>query len=60
MFPATYSATALFSTKALSPNCFAQIKLPVESNLKIKPSFSPTEVRLNIPVPGSKSTVPSK
>lgn len=38
-----------------SPMFFTQIKLPVASNLVMKMSASPTEERLVIPGPGSKS-----
>ena len=37
---------------------FAQTKFPAASNLEMKISAEPAEVKLNVPAPGSKSTVP--
>ena len=42
------------------PRPLAQTKLPEESSLETKTSLPPAEVRLLVPAPGSKSTVPSK
>ncbi len=41
------------------PMLLAQSKLPEASSLLIKISSPPAEVRLNVPAPGSKSTVPA-
>src|SRR5947208_1298933 len=42
------------------PNCLAQIKFPAASNFKTKESTPPIDVSVEVPTPGSKSTVPLK
>ena len=43
-----------------APSPFAQTKFPEASNFEMNASKIPTEVKLNVPAPGSKSTDPIK
>jgi hypothetical protein len=55
MFDVPSNAMQLGLSVEIPPNDFAQTKLPLASNLEIKISKPPTEVRLVVPGPGSKS-----
>jgi hypothetical protein len=47
-------------SSALPPKLLAHTKLPEESSFETKTSLLPTEVRLVVPAPGSKSIVLQK
>ena len=52
----------LYTEDEVAPKRFAQIKLPESSNFETTISPFPllTDVKLKVPAPGSKSTVPEK
>ena len=56
--PASDTDTVAFDTD--TPAGSAAARLPDESNFETNTSVPPVEVRLTVPAPGSKSTVPLK
>ena len=59
-FPKESVAIELPLSALAPPIRLAHKKFPEESNFEMKISSPPTEVKFDVPLPGSKSTVPLK